>query len=349
MLQHDGEFLIADIGGTKTDLSVFSVQGRQVHCSGITTFLNSEYNCPEQVIDKYLEGIRVNLSRACLAVAGPVTNGISHLTNLPWAVEEESLANRYRLSEVVLINDAHALGWLIPRLREQDTIILSSGTDERNGTKLVIAPGTGLGEAFVTWDGTQYRAHPSEAGNAPFAPSSQLQFQLLEFVQEELGCVKREDLCSGRGIPRIHRFLLDRFPDLKSPEDARILACAETIQTAEIVRNASERKGSDACSRSIDIFVDILASEIRNSALTFIPTGGIYIAGGFPLRIQERLESLFDSALNHGESPRDVATNPSVYLVTNSHPVLQGTFCYARQFFAPSSGSSFEMLPGRKS
>lgn len=347
MLEKDGEFLIADIGGTKTDLSIFSVQGRQVNCSGITTLLNNEYDCPEQVIDEYLEGTRANLSRACLAVAGPVTNGTSRLTNLPWVVEEESLANRYRLSEVVLINDAHALGWLIPRLREQDTIILSSGTDECKGTKLVIAPGTGLGEAFVTWDGTQYRARPSEAGNVPFAPSSQLQFKLLEFVQGELGCVRREDLCSGRGIPRIHRFVLDRFPDLKSPEDVRILACAEGERTAAIVRNASAEKESDACSRTNDIFIDILASEVRNSALTFIPNGGIFIAGAFPLRIQERLESSFEAVFHQGESSKNTFANPAVYLVVDSHPVLQGAFCYAHQFFTPSSSDGSVFLPAK--
>jgi glucokinase len=343
MIQQATEFLIADIGGTKTDLSVFTIRGRQTHCSGVTTLLNSEFSCAEQVIEKYLEGIQTNPSRACLAVAGPVMSGASHLTNLPWVVEEESLASRCLLSQVVLINDAHALGWLLPRLREEDTILLSPGTNERNGTKLAIAPGTGLGEAFVTWNGKHYLAHASEAGNVPFAPSNQLQFQLLEFVQDELGSVKREDLCSGRGIPRIHRFLLDKFPDLKSPEDEIILACTEAEQTAKIVRNASARNESDSCSRTIDMFIDILASEVRNSALIFMPSGGIYIAGAFPLRIQEQLESYFEAAFRQGESSQNKVANPPVYLVADSHPVLQGAFCYAQQFFTPSCDSPMSL------
>ena len=91
------------------------------------------------------------------------------------------------------------------------------------------------------------------------------------------------------------------------------------------------------------MFIDILASEVRNSALIFMPSGGIYIAGAFPLRIQEQLESYFEAAFRQGESSQNKVANPPVYLVADSHPVLQGAFCYAQQFFTPSCDSPMSL------
>jgi glucokinase len=42
----------------------------------------------------------------------------------------------------------------------------------------VLAPGAGLGEAFLIWSGQEYIARASDGGHADFAPAKRIQAEL---------------------------------------------------------------------------------------------------------------------------------------------------------------------------
>ena len=116
---------------------------------------------------------------AVFGVAGPVVNGQATITNLPWPIDQAELREKLKLKSVILLNDVEAAAQGVPLLKPADLHCLNKGEPVPGGTKAVIAPGTGLGEAFLTWDGAHYRAHASEGGHTDFAPSNPLEDDLL--------------------------------------------------------------------------------------------------------------------------------------------------------------------------
>src|SRR5262249_19762412 len=125
-------------------------------------------------------GLTDGLDRACFSVAGPVKNGVSRLTNLPWVVDKAELSRSLGIARVDVINDFHAVALGIERLSGQDLAPLNHGKIEPHGPIAVIGAGTGLGEAVLVWDGSQYVAVPSEGGHVEFGPRNALELKLLD-------------------------------------------------------------------------------------------------------------------------------------------------------------------------
>jgi glucokinase len=96
-----------------------------------------------------------------------------------------------------LLNDLEAIANAVPGLRPEDVEMLSAGQPVERANIAVLAPGTGLGEAFLTWEGGEYRAHSSEGGHADFAPADEIQMRLLAFMRQRFDHVSYEHVCSG--------------------------------------------------------------------------------------------------------------------------------------------------------
>jgi glucokinase len=144
----------------------------------------------------------------------------------------------------------------------------------------VIAPGTGLGEAFLTWDETRYIPHSSEGGHADFAPTDERQIRLLQYMRRTLDHVSFEHVCSGIGIPHIYSFLRDVEKISENPDVLSAFA-AERDASVVIIQHAfGSPVPSPLCAATIDMFLSILAGEAANLAVKVLATGGVYLAGG---------------------------------------------------------------------
>ena len=124
-------------------------------------------------------GFRVNC-RTSEAVS-PLPDGRSKITNLPWVIDESTVAKELQLESVHLMNDLEAIAFAIPSLRTGDVHTINAGAPVPTGTIGVIAPGTGLGEAFLIWEGSRYIAHASEGGHASYAPTDETQLRKWTF------------------------------------------------------------------------------------------------------------------------------------------------------------------------
>jgi glucokinase len=201
---------------------------------------------------------------------------------LPWVIEENSLAQdlNLNLKGVHLINDLEAIARAVPILRPNDVVTLNAGEPIAHGAIAVIAPGTGLGESFLTWDGSRYLAHSSEGGHSDFAPSDELQVRLLEYMFKKFDHVSFEHVCSGIGIPNLYAFLRDVEGIPEDPEVAKQIAAAGDSSFIIINQGVDPASRSKLCAATIDLFVSILAAEAGNLAVKFLATGGVYLAGG---------------------------------------------------------------------
>src|SRR5213080_2079164 len=127
------------------------------------------------MVAEFLSRAKMSVDVASFDVAGPVIDGHVKTTNLPWVMDEASLARDLNLKSVRLLNDLEAVARAIPFLRPSDVITLNAGQPVSKGAIGIIAPGTGLGESFLTWDGSKYVSHSSEGGHADFAPTDERQ------------------------------------------------------------------------------------------------------------------------------------------------------------------------------
>jgi glucokinase len=283
--------LAGDIGGTKTDLGIFSNEAGP-HAPLFQAEVHSaDYPSLQALAQEFLTKANMSVDSACFDVAGPVIDGRVKTTNLPWVMDEVSLAKDLNLRSVHLMNDLEAIAQAIPILRTSDARTLNIGQEVPKGAIGVIAPGTGLGESFLTWNGSQYVAHSSEGGHADFAPTDERQIGLLRHMLSRFDHVSVEHVCSGIGIPNIYEYFRDveRVPE--TPEVAQLIASARDPSVVIIASAVAPHNASKLCAATIDMFVSILASEAANLTLKVFATGGVYLAGGVPLHALRALQA----------------------------------------------------------
>jgi glucokinase len=257
--------LAGDIGATKTALAL--VDGEPVHQA---RFESRDYESFDRIVAEFLGEARYEPERACFGVAGPVSDRKCRTTNLPWLVDADRIEREFGIPRVKLINDLVAVATAVPHLREHELAVLQDGERDPHGAIGIVAPGTGLGQASLTWTGEGYRAWPSEGGHSSFAPNSSQQVALLAFLSERYGHVSDERACSGSAVPDLYEFLAGRPAD----EPAPAILGARTPESIAV----------------LDLFVGILGGIAGDMALRMLATGGLYLGGGIPPRILDRLK-----------------------------------------------------------
>ena len=201
--------LAGDIGGTKTSLALFAAESGIEAPVEEATFSSGDYPCLEVLVQEFLVRTGTTVHVASFGVAGPVVEGRAKITNLPWIMDEARLTNALGMASVHLLNDLVALAHAVPFLTDGDLHVLNTGRAVPGGSMAVVAPGTGLGEAYLTWDGSAYRPQPSEGGHADFGPSNALETGLLHYLLERFDHVSYERICSGMGLVNIYAYLKD--------------------------------------------------------------------------------------------------------------------------------------------
>jgi len=320
--------LAGDIGGTKTVLAVFSPEAGPRAPIAEATFPSGRYPSLEAIVQEFLRQGRQSIDRACFGVAGPVVHGASKITNLSWTVEEPRLAHVLGGARVRVVNDVEATASAVPILEPSDLHTLNAKPAAPEGAIAVIAPGTGLGEAFLTWDAGRYRAHPSEGGHADFAPRTATEQDLLASLASAGGHVSCELVCSGIGIPRIYAYLKDRGVAPEPPWLSAELA-GGTDPTPAIVRAAvAHTPPAELARAALAEFVGILGAEAGNLALKVLATGGVYLGGGLPPRMLSLLgEGRFMRAFTDKGRLSNLLAAIPVHAIVRPDTALIGAAC----------------------
>lgn len=315
--------LAGDIGGTKTVLALFNVEDGPHKPISEMRFRSGKYKKLANIVEEYLSRTGHQPKIATFGVAGPVHGEVVRVTNLPWVVDSNELRRVIQFEDVYLINDLEAIAYSIPALDEDDLESIKGGDRHPTGPIAVIAPGTGLGEAFLFWDGHRYRPIPSEGGHTDFAPATPLELELLKYLQPRLGHVSYERVCSGLGIPNLYAF----FRDTKISQEP--LWLKEELDDADdptpiIFKYAQEGK-AEICEKTVSLFLSILGSEAGNLVLQVLATGGVFLGGGIPPRIVPELCSdTFLKAFTEKGRFKEFLMDVPVDVIMNSKAALFG-------------------------
>lgn len=320
--------LAGDIGGTKTTLALYA-KGNFAQPVCEQTYQNRQASGLAQLITTFLRQEKKLPAVGCFGVAGPMRDGRVKMTNLDWQIDELEIARACGLERVILINDlvATAVGAvLLPR---DELFPINQGQPRDEGTIGVLAPGTGLGEAFVLRQDSRSIPVASEGGHASFAPCNREQLELLAFLLQREQHVSVEKVCSGRGILNIYAFFTTRM----QPPEGLQQKVAEATDPTPILVQAALKALEDGdlhhiCVKTLHLFIDILAAETTNLTLKVMATGGVLIGGGLPPRIlpffdPERFMSTFARGVY-----REMLAKIPVHILLNPKTALIGAAAY---------------------
>lgn len=320
--------LAGDLGGTNTRLAIVSSDRGPRRPLARQDFRSRDHESLEALIGVFLSPLHLAVDRAAFGVAGPVVEGRATITNLPWVIDAARLQAALGISSVTLVNDVQALAYALRVLDGEDLHTLNRRDPLPGGTMAVIAPGTGLGEAFVIWEGQQYHAYASEGGHTDFGPTDSRQAGLLQYLRTTFDHVSYERVCAGPGIPSIYTYLKESGVVEHSRE------LAERLQTADdptpiIVAAALQEPVCVLCRMALEIFAAVLAAEAGNLALKVLALGGVYLGGGIPRRILPVLEQpQFMTAFQRKGRLAPLLARIPLRVIVNSDAGLLGAAAY---------------------
>jgi glucokinase len=300
--------LAADIGGTKSYIALFDWEKSLTIPIHEEKYFNADFDSVEEILTEFLEDanqpqtdpdieegeedvevpepIPLVIESACLGVAGPVLDNRCEATNLPWIIDGPALQTSIDIPHVILRNDIEAMAHGILILPPEDTEYLNRPSRiPLTGTKALLAPGTGLGESILFWDGERYHPHPSEGGHATFAPTSDIEIELLRYLRTSYLHVSFERILSGEGLHHIYQFLRDT----KKNEPTWFAEQIPTGDPAALIAEAALKGKPDICVQALDLFISILGGEAGNLALKALSLGGLFLTGGIPPKILPKL------------------------------------------------------------
>ena len=296
--------LAGDIGGTKTLLSLYDAD--------LTLLVSERYSSADwadlaPMVRTFLQGpvAAAGVSSpgaACFAVAGPVQGGAARLTNLPWQLQESQLAAAIEVEQLELVNDFAVLIYGLPHLKDHQQALLRPGQSQADAPLLVLGAGTGLGVAYGIPTASGLQAVASEGAHGEFAPRSQAEWQLKQWLQEDLGQSRLsiERVVSGTGLGHVARWLLaSTATDADHPLQQVARDPAQDLPAAVA---AAAQTGDALAAQALDLWLGAYGSVCGDLALAALSRGGIWLAGGTAAKLLEPLRRgpFIEAYLNKG-------------------------------------------------
>jgi glucokinase len=318
--------LAGDVGGTKTRLGLFLVDGSGSRLLLSQAYPSKNFGDLESVIEEFLPADE-QLSAATFGVAGPVVSGAAAATNLPWKISERSLQKFLSIPTVTLVNDLVANAHGIEVMAPKDFMTLNRGS-RAEGNQALLSAGTGLGTAILFWDGARHIPSPSEGGHVDFGPRNRLELGLLRYLFEQYGHVSYERILSGSGLFSIYRFLRDTGKFGK--EAAWLSKQMEQEDPAAAITEAADFGKSKLCEATLDLFVSIYGAAAGNLALQVMATGGVFIGGGIAPKISKKLkDGTFMKAFTNKGRLSPIVERIPVQIIMNDQAALLGAAAHA--------------------
>ena len=321
--------LAADVGGTKTNIAQFVSQNGKMVLQLEETYTTNHYNSLTEIILDFIKKNNFEKpDRISIGAAGPVVNGICHTTNIKFKIDVTELSRDLQIDKVYLINDLEATAFGMTEMDDEFMVTMRNGNPSIGGHIAILAPGTGLGEACLFWDGKYLRPMPSEGGHSEFAPRTDVEFELVKFLQKTYGeIIVWERLVSGPAIYKIYEFLRD----VKGYEEQAWLTqkLAEAKDKSAVISETAMSGLCTTCVLAMEMLVDFMARRANNMVLNYKATGGLILAGGIPPRIYNFInkDKIEESFLKCDEMEPLLAGIP-IYLNLNSKTALYGAAYY---------------------
>ena len=271
--------VVGDVGGTHARFGLTDLARPVLEIDQPITLLSADHESANAALSAYLDRVGVvDLpGSVAIAVAGPVIDGAMSFTNMNWSVSESGL-KAFGFKRATLINDFGALAVAAPHLTPADWRTIGPEGLSPDGSVAVLGAGTGFGVSLLARDGRGQAIVSTEGGHIAFAPSDEIEVQVLQILAKAFGRVSVERILSGPGMLNLHRALCEITGVTTSCESP-----------ADI--SASALVGDRIAIDTLDRFCAIFGAVAGDFALSYGAHGGVYIAGGIAPKLLNVLQT----------------------------------------------------------
>jgi glucokinase len=308
--------LLADIGGTNARFALETAPGK---IEFILVLKCADYATLSDALRTYLmqsEAIELGADKAKkmgIAIANPVHGDSIQMMNHHWKFSIQAMKQEFAFDTFLVANDFKALAMSLPFLNDTQKVQVGSGQSQANSVIGLIGPGTGLGVSGLIPANGKWQALDSEGGHTSFAPTNQLEIELLQFALQQHRHVSSERFLSGAGMQLTYQALA-----------ARNQTTAEEIDIPEIMRRGLSNE-CPLCRETLSTFCEMLGSMAGNLAITLGTTGGMYIGGGIVPRLgQFFTDSNFRNRFEHKGRLTKYLSQIPTYVITEPYPAFIG-------------------------
>ena len=306
--------LLCDIGGTNARF--WLLPSRTAPASPMVRLNTSEH-------DNFAAAFETALARGgfprprslLVGAAGPVRNRTAVLTNAAWHIDGPALADALDLDQGILFNDFETLALALPALSSSELFPIGD-VAAKEGLRLIVGPGTGLGVGALALVGGRFLPLSSEGGHIGFAPESEEERRIWDRLDLPGSRIQAEMLLAGPGLSRLYS-ALDAAP-------------VQAISGREISERALHGLETRA-QRAIQLWIRLLARFSGDMALTFMASGGVYLAGGILPQIRQLIDArAFRRQFRHNEAHGQYLRAVPVHLICSAEPAMSGLAALAR-------------------
>jgi glucokinase len=322
--------LASDIGGTKTNLALFEEASDSTRhgvgaMAASQSFPNRRYPSLEAILSEFRQKFSQKIQYAGIGIAAPINQGVAQMTNLSWKIDSQALSRLLGIGRVALVNDLEATAYGIDLLAPQQFCTLNVG-QAVDDNRALIAAGTGLGMAGLYKDARGYVPISSEGGHADFGPQSELEINLLRYLQKKFnGHVSYERIVSGPGLVNIYSFLRDEKIGYEDAWLEQEMAQADKTNWAALISRAGMSGKSRMAQQAVDMFTQIYGATAGNLALMMKSLGGFYVGGGIAPKMLDKLkDGAFMHAFTDKGRYKGLMTNIPVHVILDDKTALYG-------------------------
>jgi glucokinase len=325
--------IAGDVGGTKARIGLFDRRAGKVELVASDQYASKDFKSFEDILSLFLEtyqtSITSKLEAACFGLPGPVVNGSVKVTNLPWEVVQADVGSHIKVYKTKLVNDLVSTAAAIPTFEPKSLQVVYDAGDsaDQAGSCAVVAPGTGLGHSLIHREAGWSVLLASEGGHANFAPTNELEVELLMYLKQRISHVSVESILCGPGLVNIYSFLKDTNRGSEPAEDREPGAAPVS---ASVIAARAISGTSDLAVRSLEMFCYMLGAHCSNIVLTYLSIGGVYLGGGIPPKIAPFLlgGKFVEGYLNKGKLLDRVQATP-VFIINDDYAALYGSAAIA--------------------
>ena len=320
--------IAADIRREVTYFALYNTENNKVNIQKEATYTTKDFASFSDMANRFISDHSLsNIAKIAVAVPGPVIAGKSEPQRHSWKLDAEEIKRQTNVNKVYLINDLEASAYGLGNDDESCFLTIHNSDDFVPGNVAVLAPGAGLGEAGLFWDGECLRPFATEGGHCEFSPRTSDEVEFYQFLQKIYGIVTWESVLSTSGLFNIYRFLRD-VKQQKQPE--WLTKEIEAGNFTEAIINGALEKRDRICNMTIDTFIIFLAREANSLVLKLKATGGLFLTGDIPVMLQKFLNNdKFYKNFIVSDKMEVVLKDIPIYLVKDQKTIINGAALYA--------------------
>lgn len=314
--------LVIDLGASISKIALFEVVDGSILSQKSDEVQTLQFNNFQEMVSHFLQKHSIDkMDKIIASVPGFVLHGKSISNNLKWELDSQQIKDNFAVEKVFLINDLEAAAYGLAGITDQQlATIFQPDIEDISGNMAILAPGNGLGEAGLYFDGDSLRPFATEGGHCEFSPRTNTEVEFYQFLSHIYGIVSWENVLTKKGLFNIYRFLRDVN---RHPEPDWLQEHLSNGDFSEQLYIAATEKQVGICQIAIETYLEFLAREANSLALKMKTTGGLILAGDLPLmllkhngwdnfydkfKISDKMENLLK------EIPIHIVTEPKISL-----------------------------------